>query len=562
MASRARGLAKLFGPAGLLARDADGVVSLRSSSLDQSLDDLSVSSLSDVDLVVNPETLEIQTVSSGPGQDMSWLWTWTRSALPYARIPITNQAQTTVPLYKKGTYTINNYSKFDSDSWAVGGDSNDQPHSLFLKWIDGAGSDNLVPWVTYTTATDNISSINGGASTQVQRLLVSVPDSDAFSIPTPAQLTAPNITYNVSHSAGKYMFMGAAHGMNPNLGPMYRGGTYTFSVNASGHPLYLTTDNGTNFVSGQYNYEYTTGVTNSRSDTGSLTIVVDASTPDTLYYQCGNHSNMRGEISVKDLEVEVSNNGRPVLYLQHGQEGMKNPAEIRPVPELSDQMCIVFDAATQKFVPQDLATYVERTPSFKNKIQEVAGTATLVAADGTAIVASVEVVDDASYLPLSNNSVGDLVYAKNTQTIYVWDGTTWLENTAGVDEVGIAALIDSDYVSARQTVAAATPYSLALSQAGTLTVTTGTVRWYAPANLTMNSVVARLGTAADATVTVVANKNGAAALTTEITAAALSATNNTSFSMVAGDYLTLDVTTIGSTNTGADLNVQFLYNLS
>ena len=119
MASRARGLAKLFGPAGLLSRGADGVVSLRSSSLDQSLDDLSVSSLSDVDLVVNPETLEIQTVSSGPGQDMSWLWTWTRSALPYARIPITNQAQTTVPLYKKGTYTINNYSKFDSDSWAA-----------------------------------------------------------------------------------------------------------------------------------------------------------------------------------------------------------------------------------------------------------------------------------------------------------------------------------------------------------------------------------------------------------------------------------------------------------
>ena len=101
MASRARGLAKLFGPAGLLSRDADGVVSLRSSSLNQSLDDLSVSSLSDVDLVVNPETLEIQTVSSGPGQDMAWLWTLTRSALPYARIPITNQAQTTVPLYKR-----------------------------------------------------------------------------------------------------------------------------------------------------------------------------------------------------------------------------------------------------------------------------------------------------------------------------------------------------------------------------------------------------------------------------------------------------------------------------
>ena len=101
--------------------------------------------------------------------------------------------------------------------------------------------------------------------------------------------------------------------------------------------------------------------------------------------------------------------------------------------------------------------------------------------------------------------------------------------------------------------------AIALNQAGELVITTGTVRWYAPSALTINSIVARLGTAADATVTAVAKKNGSTVATISITAGQSEATNNVGFSMVTGDYLTLDITAIGSTNKGADLNVQFLY---
>lgn len=568
MATRNRNIARAIGRSvrtgTLTASGAIGQID--SSALASSLQSISLASLSNVDLTVNPETLEIQTVSSGPGQNTNWLWTWTRSALPYARIPITNVTQTNVPLYKQGTYTVNNYSGFDSDAFANGGDSNDQIHRLFLKWIDGAGTQNLVSWVNYDSVNDDISTINNGATTKVQRLTISVPDSSTFALPT---LTAPSVSYNITDSGLNYVFSGAAEGAHPNLGPWRRGGTYTLNVNATGHPLYLTTDNGTNFVSGSYVSEYTTGVTGSRNTDSALVITVDSSAPDTLYYQCGNHAAMRGEITIKNLEVERNNNGNYVLYLQHGQEGMKNTAEIRKVPTLADQMCIVYDATNNKFVPQDLATYVERTPSFKNKIQEVAGTATLVAADGTAIVASVEVVNDASYLPLSGNSVGDLVYATDTETIYVWDGTQWQQNTAGIDSAGITTLIDSSYVASRAPAAstfdsdnalAITPYTVALRQDGTLSATTGTAKWYAPSNITVTEAKARVGTAPTGSgIAIRVNKSGDSNSTINIAATETLSTIAPTLTMTDSDYITIDVTGVGSTVAGADLYVQFTY---
>jgi hypothetical protein len=88
-------------------------------------------------------------------------------------------------------------------------------------------------------------------------------------------------------------------------------------------------------------------------------------------------------------------------------------------------MCIVYDASINKFVPQDLATYVENTPSFKNKIQEVAGTAELVVEDGSTVIAKVNVYDDSTYLPLIGNNPGDQAFATDTDILYIWDGSAW-----------------------------------------------------------------------------------------------------------------------------------------
>jgi hypothetical protein len=370
----------------------------------------------DVNLSIAPEVLEIQVDAPDMGQATMWKWTWEQSTLPYARRTITNSNELNVPLYKEGTYVVNNFAAYDIHG------SMTQTHSLYLKWVDGAGTDNLVSWATSAgPISDTHPDINGGNATDVQRITVNVPST--ITLPS---LTNPAVSYSVVNNGnGGYTFSGSAKGDNPNLGPFYRGGTYTININATGHPFYFTTDNGTNFSSGSYFGEYTSGVTGSRTDSGTITFTVPAGAPDTLYYQCGNHGVMRGEITVKDLAVETNINGNYVVYFQHTQEGHKTAVELRPIPSLVNQMCLVYDSTSGKFVPQDLATYVENTPSFENKIREVAGTAELVVEDGSAVIAKVNVYDDSTYLPLTGNNPGDQAFATDTDILYIWDGSAW-----------------------------------------------------------------------------------------------------------------------------------------
>ena len=74
-----------------------------------------------------------------------------------------------------------------------------------------------------------------------------------------------------------------------------RGQKYTFGVNTPGHPFYISTvkDGGTGFPG-----EVTTGVTGSRVEAGLLTFASDATTPSTLYYNCGVHLDMGGTITI------------------------------------------------------------------------------------------------------------------------------------------------------------------------------------------------------------------------------------------------------------------------
>jgi len=485
-----------------------------------------IEQLDNVDLTIAPEVLEIQVADPTAGHGTSWIWTWLTSSLPYARTSITNEVQTNVPLYMQGTYQINNFANTQYGSMT-------QRHDFKLKWIDGAGDQNLVSWPTTTTVNHTHASINSGASTSVQRLAFTVPSSI-----TPPTLTAPTVAYTVASGSGVYTFSGTQSGNNPEIGPLRRGGTYTFNLTATGHPFYLTTDNGTNYVSGSYVGEYTTGVTGSRNQTGSLVFTVPAGAPDTLYYQCGIHSSMRGTIVIKDLAVETNANGNYVIYGQHEQENHSNAIELRPIPSLVNQMCIVYDATNSKFVPQDMATYVENTPSFKNKIKEVAGTATLVAPDGTSLVASVSIFADATYLPAIGNVNGDLAFAEDTSNLHIFKtGTGWQ----------IATASPSDFTN--------------LVQTGALTVTTGTKRWYAPKAVTISRIVARVNTApAGAAINITVNKNGSSGATLVIADGGTKIINSSpSITLAEDDYLTVDITQIGSTTAGSDLTVTFTY---
>ena len=521
-----------------------GVILPAGSQLDGQNIPTEISQLSDVNLTVQPEVLEIQVDSPDSGGGLEWLWTWVQTQLPFARTNITNELQLSVPIYTQGTYLINNYASSLHGSMT-------QTHNFFLKWIEGAGTANNISWVTYGSSTESHPDIDGGNSHTVQTLTVNVPQT--ITLPT---LTAPNVSYSVTNNgSGAYTFSGSAHGDNPEIGPFYRGGTYTININATGHPFYFTTDNGTGFVSGGYVGEWTSGVTGSRTDVGTITFTVPSNAPDELYYQCGNHGVMRGNIRVKDLAVETNENGNYIIYGQHDQDGHVQKMEIRPNPELTSQMCIVYDSTTQKFVPQDLATYVENTPSFKNKIKEVAGTATLVAPDGTSLVASVEIYTDASYLPLVGNTNGDIAFAQDTKKLYVWNGTSWEASGLQTNNIDITDINDATNITEK---------TVSLTHEGVLTPYVGTSRWYAPKDITINKIIARVDVApTDADLVIQINKTSSGVTTNQqmtISAGTFKTVDLTpNLTLLEDDYLTLDIISVGSTIAGENLRVSFNY---
>ena len=81
-------------------------------------------------------------------------------------------------------------------------------------------------------------------------------------------------------SSGAYVIDGSN---NPTLN-LLRGFTYTFNINASGHPFYIKTSSST----GTGN-QYTSGVTGNGTQSGTLTFAVPYNAPNTLYYNCQYH---------------------------------------------------------------------------------------------------------------------------------------------------------------------------------------------------------------------------------------------------------------------------------
>ncbi len=81
---------------------------------------------------------------------------------------------------------------------------------------------------------------------------------------------------------------------NPDL-TLTRGMTYTFTVNASGHPFFIKT------VQGNTNANaYNSGVTNNGAQNGTISFTVPMNAPDTLYYNCQFHSAMTGVLTIVD----------------------------------------------------------------------------------------------------------------------------------------------------------------------------------------------------------------------------------------------------------------------
>ena len=103
--------------------------------------------------------------------------------------------------------------------------------------------------------------------------------------------------YEVTNSgASAYIFNGndLTDSQNPDI-TLKRGETYSFTVNATGHPFWIKTAQTTG--SGDV---YDSGVTNNGAESGTVSFTVPSDAPNTLYYICQFHASMTGTLTITD----------------------------------------------------------------------------------------------------------------------------------------------------------------------------------------------------------------------------------------------------------------------
>lgn len=470
-------------------------------------------SAADFDTELVPENMEMiaKFNQAGEGIDEPWFWTWNETLL-YGRGAVADSGtEVDIPIYRTGTYHFVNFAKTQYDQMTQG-------HGGFLKSIRGPGTQNLIPGTTVTT--ESRSNPDSPTDTNVEITSWTIPrDFSAEDI----TLVAPTVEYTVDASSGAYVFGGKIIGTHPTLPDFYRGGTYTFTLSASGHPFYLTTDDGTNYSSGNYVGEYTDGVTGSRNETGTLVFTVPSDAPDTLYYQCGIHSGMRGEINIKDLAVEELNDDANSIriYFQHGMDGHFSSFLVKDKPAIPSTACLMFDGT--KFVPTHMNDYIDGNAEVTSKIGEIAqSSVTTFSGD---------------YNDLTNQPAPVTV---PTDINELSDASGLL--TGGGVGLGVVSLV----------------------QEGELSTTTGVKRWYAPRNIVINKIIARVDVApVGAAINITIKKTSGGTTTTQtmsISAGSYKSEDTSpNLSLLADDYLTIDITQVGSTTAGEELRVTFTY---
>ena len=101
-----------------------------------------------------------------------------------------------------------------------------------------------------------------------------------------------------------------------------------------------------------------------------------------------------------------------------------------------------------------------------------------------------------------------------------------------------------------------------LVKSGDLNIFTGTEKWYSVDSITFLDYNLFLGTApVGNNLTVVINKNGVAVQTLVVASTQTSVTGISSFTMVPSDYITIDITSIGTDTTGSDLTLVLTYSV-
>jgi hypothetical protein len=95
---------------------------------------------------------------------------------------------------------------------------------------------------------------------------------------------------------------------------------------------------------------------------------------------------------------------------------------------------------------------------------------------------------------------------------------------------------------------------------GAVSVASGTANFYVYETCTLININAYAGTApAGSSLNITINKNGTSAKTISIADGSSSSTNSDTTTFAQGDYITVDVTQVGSSTAGSDVKINFIF---
>ena len=157
-----------------------------------------------------------------------------------------------------------------------------------------------------------------------------------------------------------------------------------------------------------------------------------------------------------------------------------------------------------------------------------------------------------NYADLTNKPVFDLNSLTNVSVsglasgqVLKWNGSAW-SNAADLISSGVTTSTRSVF----------------LYQDGPLKLKTGTIRWHATDPLIIYKIIGRLAASADSYVSVDTRLKGVTTSTLTILANTVKTEINVNINMVVDDYLTVDVSHIGSASQpGVGLSVEYKYRL-
>ena len=138
-------------------------------------------------------------------------------------------------------------------------------------------------------------------------------DGSALSVdPTTSDIQVAYELLSTSSSSNGYRISGNGVNdttANPDL-YLLRGHKYRFINNSGGtHPFRIQSNNGTTL--------YSTGVTNNNASTGNIDFAPPNDAPQQLYYKCGNHSSMLGNIYIVGSFSKLSVSGQSDIVVDN-----------------------------------------------------------------------------------------------------------------------------------------------------------------------------------------------------------------------------------------------------